>query len=108
MRKRMFLLTRSLMQLRRDMGHSPESNIIEVMVGNNCNDGYVARIISIWIARHIRVVGLKSAVIMGCRQLGMLDRAFLRSMQHWITGRRITRQLLLRWKVRYMIKLFLF
>jgi len=39
----MFLLTISLMQLRRGMGHSLKSSRIEVV--DSCSVGYVARII---------------------------------------------------------------
>lgn len=61
-------------------------------------------------------VGLMARIIAGeiiivlkrHRQWGIFDRIFLVFMQHWIIGRLIIRHILSRWKISFVIKLFLF
>ena len=90
------------------MGHNLEGSRIKVRVKDSYSVGYVARSISIRIVPRIRVVSLISIVHKKHRQLGMLDKELHRSMQHWIIGRHITRHLLSRWAVSFVIKLFIF
>lgn len=71
-----------------------ENNIIEVMVGDSCSVGHVARSILRLIICKISVLDLRFIVHNKWIQLGMLGREFLRSMQHWITDRWITWYLL--------------
>lgn len=68
------------MQLRRDMGLSLESDKIEVMVGDHCSAGFVAKIITRRIFHYINVAGLISIVLRRCKQLGMLAITFLEFM----------------------------
>jgi len=56
----------------------------------------------------IGVVGLKYIVHRMHRLLGLLVRAFLEFMQHWITNEKTIRHLSLRCMVKFMIELFLF
>jgi len=90
-RKKKFLPTRSIMQLRRDMGLNLESNKIEVMVGDFCNDGFVVMIITRIISRCIRVENLRSIVLKRCRQLRMSAITFLIFIQLWKTNKKITK-----------------
>jgi len=69
----MYFLTRSSIQLRRDM----ESSELEVMVENCCSIEYVARIIVRGIVFIIRVVDPRFIVLRRHTHLGMLVIAFL-------------------------------
>lgn len=79
------------------MGHNLEGNKIKVMVRDSYRAGYVARSISKIVFHRIREVGLIYIVYKKRRQLGMLDKAFLESMQCWITSKWITRNILSIW-----------
>lgn len=70
--------------------------------------GLVERMIAGDIVHNIRVVDRRSTVLMRHRQWGILEKVVLEFMYHWIKGRQITKSLLSRWTVRFMIKLFLF
>ena len=61
-RRKMFLLTRSLMQLRSDMDLNLERNKIKVVEKNHFSVGYVVTIITRMIFRCIRVLDLRSTV----------------------------------------------
>lgn len=80
-RNKMWFLTRSLIQLRRDIDCSRERNILELMVEHRCSVGYVARIIARGIVHSIRVVDPRYIVLRMRRQLGMLDITFLGFIQ---------------------------
>ena len=82
-RKKMWSLTRILIQLRRDT----ERSRFEAMVEHRCSVGYVARIIERGIFHSTRVVDTKSIVLKRRIQLGMLFIIFLRFMQLWKAGR---------------------
>eukprot|EP00253_Pinus_taeda_P034505 PITA_34505 len=94
--KRMQCHTRSSMHLIEDKDFNPR-NRTRVMVGSLYNVGHMERIIVGEIVHNIRVAYRKSIVLKRCKQWGMLDRVFLRFMQHWIIGRWITKHLLSRW-----------
>jgi len=96
------------MQLRRDMGRNLERNRTEVMVGDHCNVGYVAKIIARRIVHCTRVASLRSIALRRCKKLGTLVIKFLEFMQLWTTNRKIIRNPLLRWKVSFKAELFLF
>ena len=89
-RKKMFLLIRSLVQLRRDMCHSLESSKLEVIVKHHYSVGYLAKIIVRRIFHCTREVGLRSIC---SKNLGMVVIEFLEFMRLWTTSRRITRHL---------------
>ena len=90
------------------MGCSLESSRLEVMVEDYCNARYVANIIIRRIVQCTREVCLKSIVLKRCRKLGMFIIVFLRLMHMWTIGRWITRDLSMRWTIRFLIKLFIF
>jgi len=91
-----------------DMDLNLESNKIDVVAEKHCSIGFVAKIIARRIVHCIRVTYLISKVLRRHRQLEMLVKAFLESMQHLITSRQTTRHPLLRWRVSFVIELFPF
>ena len=103
-RKNIYSLTRSSIQLRRNM----ERNRLDMVVENHCSVGYVARIIVRGIFCSIKVVDPRYIVLGRHIQLVMLVIEFLGSMQLWTIGRQIIRHLSLRWMVSFVIKLILF
>jgi len=107
-RKKMWFLRRSLMQLRNDMVPNLESSRIKVMIGYCYNVGFVAKSIARMIVHCTKVACHKCRVLERCRHLGMLVKEFLKTVQHLITCKRIIRHPLLRWKVSSVIKLFPF
>jgi len=78
------------------------------MAGSVCSVGILVSIIVGDIVYNIRVADLIFTVPMRHRNLGILDKAFLEFMQHWIIGKLIIEHLLSIWKVIFAIKLFLF
>lgn len=103
-RKKMWFLTRSSIQLGREL----ERKKLKVMVEHHCSVRYVARIIVRGTICNIRVVETRSIVHKRCKQLGMLVITFLIFMQLLTTGSQITTLLSLRWKLSFVIKLFIF
>ena len=69
---------------------------IKVIVYDGFSVGHVVRSILGGIFHGIRVVDRRYIVHKRCRLLGMLGRAFLVSMSHWIIGRNITKHILWR------------
>ena len=96
---------RSSKQLDRDMGYS---NSIEVRVLVGWSVGHAIRSILREIVHKIKVVGLRYTVHKRHKLLGMLVRAFLVFMQHWITTGHTIGHLSLRWMISFVIKLFIF
>ena len=96
---------RYLMQLDRDMNRN---NNIEVLVLVSWSVVHVARNTIREIVHRTKVVGLRYTVHERHRLLGTLVKVFHVSMQEWTIGRQNTKHLSLRWKVRFVIKLFLF
>jgi len=90
------------------MGHNTEGSGIKVMVQDGRSVGHVVRGILRGFVHGIRVVCLIFLMHRKHEQLEMLGRAFHGFMQRWITSRQITRQLLSRWTVSFVIKLFPF
>lgn len=107
-RNKMWFLIGNLIWLRRSMDLSMERRKIRVMTENSFNVGYVTRITTRRIACCTRVVDLRFIMLKRCKQLGILDKEFLGSMQHLITRKRITKLTLLIWKGTFVIKLFPF
>jgi len=73
-----------------------------------CSVGLVEDIIARETVHNTKVVGLRYTVHRRHRLLEMLVRVFHVSMQHWITNRKSTMHLSLKWTVTFVIKLFLF
>ena len=96
---------RGSMQLDRDMSCS--SNL-EMLVLVSWSVGHVARNTLREFVYKIRMVGLIYIVHRRRGLLGMLVIVFFVSIQQWATNRQNTKNLSLRWTVRFMIKLFLF
>lgn len=85
-----------------------ERNIIKVVLENHSSIVFVAKTITRRIVHYTRMEGHKSIVLRRHRQLKMLVKSSLKSMQHLITGRQIIRHPLLRWNVSSVIELFPF
>ena len=103
-RKKMGHQKRNLMHLDKDMDHVSS---IELKVLDSWSVEHVVRNTLRDIVHRIRVVGLIYIVHRRHILLGMLVKAFLVFMQHWITNRQTTMHLSLRWMVRFVINLFI-
>lgn len=83
--KRMQHRTKSSMHMTKERNF--DLSRTTVMIGGPYSVRIVAKIIVKEIFHNIRVVECIFTVPRRCRWLGMLERMFLGSMQHWITGR---------------------